>query len=749
VLPAAEPSDSSRFAALDDPAVRAPFLEFDDGQQARALFSIPTLHCASCVRAVESVGRMHPGIVRADADLLRRTVRVTFRSDQAPLSAIAESLAAVGYPPALEAERTPSRMPPARRLLYLKLGVAGFAFGNIMLFSLPRYLNGGPLEGGFQRLFDTLNLALSIPVLLFSASGYFQSAWHAARRRRMSLDVPIAIGLVALFGRSVSDIALGRSEGFFDSFTGLVFFLLVGQLFRQKAFDRIAFDRTFRSFFPLSVRVEPLLGGPPSVVPLDRVGPGDHIVVRRQEVIPADARLLDESGAIDYAFLTGEERPVPVSRGETVRAGGRAASGTLRLEVIADVSSSYLAGLWNNPLFAKPKRDWLTDVSARFGAWFTVGAIALAAVGALLWWPDADRSIEVATAVLIIACPCALTLAAPITLGTAMGMLGRTGLYLKNAAVALNLSRIDTIVFDKTGTLTGAETTLRAEPDGLTPDEWRLAQRLSTASAHPVSRAVAAAGSAHVAATAEAGDRTAAPPATAQETAGGGLRGQVDGRDVVIGSSAFVATTLGLPPMDDDRTAVAIDGTLRGWVRVSAESRPGIEHAVRRLAEEHDVRLLSGDHERHGRHWRDLFGPRMWFRQCPEDKLAMVSALQAEGRHVLMIGDGLNDAGALGAADVGVAVSDDTACVVPACDVVVRGDQLARLPRFLAYARRARQIVVLCFVVSIVYNLIGLSFALAGWLTPLAAAILMPVSSLTVIGLSVGLTRWAAPEVTS
>jgi len=739
VLPAAQPSDSSRFAALDDPAVRAPFLEFDDGQQARAVFSIPTLHCASCVRAVESVGRMHPGIVRADADLLRRTVKVTFRSDQAPLSAIAHSLAAVGYPPALEAERTTSGMPPARRLLYLKLGVAGFAFGNIMLFSLPRYLNGTPLDGGFQRLFDTLNLALSVPVLLFSASGYFQSAWHAARRRRMSLDVPIAIGLVALFGRSVSDIALGRSEGFFDSFTGLVFFLLIGQLFRQKAFDRIAFDRTFRSFFPLSVRVEPLLGGPASLVPLDRVGPGDHIVVRRQEVIPADARLLDASGAIDYAFLTGEERPVPVSRGETVRAGGRAASSVLRLEVIADVSSSYLAGLWNNPLFAKPKRDWLTDVSARFGTWFTVGAIGLAAAGAVAWWPDADRALEVATAVLIIACPCALTLAAPITLGTAMGMLGRTGLYLKNAAVALNLSRIDTIVFDKTGTLTGGETTLRAEPDGLTLDEWRLAQRLSTTSAHPVSRAVASAGPADV----------ASPAASAQETAGGGLQGWVDGHDVVIGSSAFVAARLGLPPIDDDRTAVAIDGTLRGWIRVAADSRPGIEDAVRRLAEGHDVRLLSGDHERHGRRWHDLFGRRMWFRQCPEDKLAMVSALQAEGRHVLMVGDGLNDAGALGAADVGVAVSDDTACVVPACDVVVRGDQLARLPRFLVYARRARQIIVVCFAVSIVYNVIGLSLALAGWLTPLAAAILMPVSSLTVIGLSVGLTRWAAPEVTT
>jgi Cu+-exporting ATPase len=238
-----------------------------------------------------------------------------------------------------------------------------------------------------------------------------------------------------------------------------------------------------------------------------------------------------------------------------------------------------------------------------------------------------------------------------------------------------------------------------------------------------------------------------APPAVTHETIGSGLRGRVDGHDVLIGAASFVAETLGLAGLgDDERTAVAIDGELRGWIRVSAASRPGVEDAVRQLAAAQDVLLLSGDHERHGSRWRGLFGHRMWFRQCPEDKLAMVSALQAEGRHVLMVGDGLNDAGALGAADVGVAVSDDTACVVPACDVVIRGDRLAALPRFLAYARRARQVVLLCFVVSIVYNAIGLSMALAGWLTPLVAAVLMPVSSLTVIGLSVGLTRLAAPE---
>jgi Cu+-exporting ATPase len=717
--------EASRFAVLDDAVVGARFVEFTDGTLTAVRFSVPDLHCASCLWLLERLWRLDSGIVRADADLVRRTVLVWFRPSKISLRGVAEKLVAAGYEPLLTEEEGHAGVPETRRRLYLQLAIAGFAFGNIMLFSIPRYANGVPLQGGFQRLFDTLNIAFALPVLIFSAAGYFTSAWRALESRQITLEVPVALGLGVLFTRSVFDIVTSRSEGFMDSFTGLVFFLLIGRLFQQKAFDRIAFDRSFRSFLPLSVQVERDHGRRLETTPIASLQVGDRIRIRPHEIVPADALLLDADGAVDYAFVTGESAPVRVRAGDTIRAGGRAAGHALRLVVLEEISHSQLATLWNNPAFAKEKTRWLSNVSATFGAWFTALAIALAVAGAWAWWPDGAMSAQVATAVLIIACPCALTLAAPITLGTAMDAFGQRGLYLKHAAVALDLARADTVAFDKTGTLTGAIDGTTAEPDGLTSDEWRMVRRLAAESVHPVSRAIAASA---ISLTPESptGDVEACV-----ETPGQGLRGRVDGHDVVIAAAA-------------EGTAVTIDGRLRGGIRLRTAIRPGVADAVESLAITHDICLVSGDHAEEAARWQPMFRDRMSFRQSPEDKLAAIRAQQDSGHHVLMVGDGLNDAGALAATDVGMAVSDETACVVPACDAVIRGDRLASLPAFLRYATRARQVIVLCFAVSILYNALGLSLALAGRLTPLMTAVLMPVSSLTIIALSVGATRWFA-----
>jgi Cu+-exporting ATPase len=681
---------------------------------------------------LEQLWRFEPGITRSEVDLQRRSVRIEYRSGATSIRRIAEQLSTLGYEPELSFEGAPASARTARRRLSLQLGVAGFAFGNIMLFSIPRYANGGPLEREFQSLFGTLNILLAVPVLLFSMSDYFRTAWHALRGRTIALEVPVALGLAVLFSRSVVEIASGRGEGFLDSFAGLAFFLLLGRLFQQKAFDRMAFDRTFRSFLPLSVRVEH--DGGMEVIPLERLQPGDCITIRGHEVVPADARLLDERAAVDYGFITGEQTPVPLGTGDTVRAGGRAL-GTMRLRVLRDVSHSQLASLWSNPIFCRVKARWLTDVATRFGGWFTVAAVALAIAGAVAWWPDAAASASVATAVLIVACPCALTLSAPITLGTAMGELGRRGFYLKQPAVALDLSRIDMVVFDKTGTLTAGRTRTVIEQKGLSDRGWALVRRLALESVHPTSRAIAAQVVAH--------PEPLPRPADVRELAGHGITGTVAGSTVAIGSAAFIAKCTGRPQGADDRTYV-VAGDERGWIRLTAAIRPGIEEAAGKLGGQHDISLVSGDHAGEWPRWSRLFGHRMRFRQSPEDKLDFVRQAQARGRRVLMVGDGLNDAGALAAADVGLTVSDDTACVVPACDAVISGERLAELPAFLRYACRARHVVVACFVVSVAYNAVGLTLALAGALTPLASAILMPVSSLTVIGLSSGLMRWSA-----
>ena len=725
--------DPDRFAVLDDPDISGRFTNVGPNGRATATLVLPAIHCASCVWLLERLHRLDPGIGRSEVDLYRRTVRVEFNPGAITLRQLAERIATLGYEPQLDPERLPAAMPPSRRGLYLRIGVAGFAFGNVMLFSIPRYANGAPLEPEFQRLFDVLNLLFALPVLFFSASVYFQSAWRALRARTMVLDIPIALGLAALFGRSVFDIATGTGEGFLDSFAGLVFFLLIGRLFQQKAFDRIAFDRTMRSFLPLSVRVEQ--GRTAEMTPIDALQPGDTIVVRPGEVVPADSALLDEGGAIDYAFVTGESRAHELLKDAVVSAGGRVVGRALRLSVIRPVSQGRLADLWNHPIFARAKTHWLATVSSRFGWWFTAGALGLALAGAVLWWPDAGMSLQVATAVLIIACPCALTLAAPIALGTAMGQLGRSGCYLKHPAVALDLARIDAIVFDKTGTLTTAAGDAGIVSSGFTLEEYGRLRRLAAESVHPISRAIV--GRTPVTGTVSA----------VREEPGRGLVGLVDGVRVAIGTAEFISSLTGDRVPHDDRTWAVVGRSRPGWVRVEAADREGIADAIRRLGRSVRVSLYSGDGSQHLDRWRHLFGRHIRFRMTPEAKLSAIRRRQARGRRVLMVGDGLNDAGALAGADVGLAVSDDTACLVPACDGVIRGDRVRFLPEYLRYARRGRRVIALCFTVSVLYNGLGLALALAGRLTPLATAILMPVSSLTVIALAAGLMRRGGREL--
>jgi Cu+-exporting ATPase len=727
--------DPARFAALDDPEVARRFVKMRSADLSRVVFPTPSMHCASCLWLLEQLWRFHPGIVRSEANLMNRTVTVEFHPGEISLRAIAEQLASLGYEPVLDQEPA-AGVPAVRRSLYLKIGVAGFAFGNVMLFSIPRYANGAPLDAEFQTLFGILNLVFALPVLLYSAADYFRAAWAAARARTITLDVPIALGLAVLFGRSAVEIVAGSGEGFLDSFAGLVFFLLIGKLFQQKAFESIAFERTVQSFLPLSVRVEREAGV--TLTRVETLRPGDTIAIRPQEVVPADAVLLDEHGAIDYAFVTGEQVPVPVARGALIHAGGRVTGHALRMTVARAVSHSRLAQLWSDPVFAQAKTHWLTGLLARFGWWFTVVAMGLAVAGAIAWWPDGRKAAEVATAVLIIACPCAFTLAAPITLGTAMGVLGRAGFYLKQPAVALDLSRIDTVAFDKTGTLTTAAADASVAWSGIDDTAWQLVRRLAAHSVHPVSRAIA-------------GDLTdAGDVRDIVDTPGRGVRGMVDGRRVAIGAASFVADITGRPVTTETGadlvTWVAV-GDAVGTVRLSAPDRAGMPAATAAIAARYTTWLLSGDHATEASRWAGAFGDRMKFRQSPADKLAAVRAAQAAHQRVLMVGDGLNDAGALAAADVGIAVSDETACLVPACDAVIRGDRLPKLPAFLAYARRARRVIVTCFLVSIAYNVLGLGLALTGTLTPLATAILMPVSSLTIVGLSVGLMRRGARAV--
>mgnify|MGYP001627260872 FL=1 len=725
------PIGSFDYSAFDDPTARSLVVESEVGDHAQLVFTVPNIHCASCVWLLERLERLDNGILKSRVDLLRKTVRIDANLSRTTVPAVASLLASLGYPPVVTAERGSTQSAAQTRAIYLRLGVAGFAMANVMIFSIARYLAGdAALPNGLDLVFAVASVLLSLPVLLYSATPWFSGAWAALKHRALTLDVPVALGIAILFVRSIADVATGTTEGYLDSFNGLVFFLLVGRLFQQKAFDAVSFDRTWRSFFPLTVRR--IDQGASTNVPIDAVRIGDVLSLRPGEVVPCDATLDSPVAYVDYAFVTGESTPVECVAGDTVHAGGRVLGRAIVCTVAREAHRGYLTSLWERQTTSK-QRSTLLDVSTRFGKVFVVSAVAIAVGGALWWLPDLSMSLQVLTAVLIIACPCALTLAAPVTLGTAMGRLARHGVFLKNIGALIELSNVNTVVFDKTGTLTQS-TAIAEGLEGLDAAERLLVAAVASQSTHPVSRALY-----------EALPHNAVPlPASVREVPGCGVYAVVDGRDVVIGNAAWVDQACGgrieseSSSETSGATHIAIDGELRARVYLRSAIRKGVSALVETLRNGNDVRLVSGDSERDRSLFTGVFhNDEMTFNAMPDDKVRAINGHQVGGRRTVMIGDGLNDGPALGAADVAIAVTDDTATIVPACDVIMRANAVTALPALLAVAKATRRTVWVNFIVSMVYNAVGLTLAVMGLLSPLVVAILMPVSSLTVIAISV------------
>lgn len=725
-------ADESRYSILEDYHTAQRQISWAQGSQIKAQFGIPSIHCASCIWLLDQLHKFDQGIRSSDVDFLRKTIYVEFDATQTSLKKIALLLSSLGYEPELNAERgngdAGAVHRSAIRRLYMRIGVAGFAAGNIMMFSIARYLAGeGGLAPSLGLLFNILSIVLSVPVLLFAASPWFTSAFAALRRRRINLDVPVALGISVLFVRSITDISLGLGEGFLDSFAGLVLFLLVGRLFHQKAFDAVSFDRTYRSFFPLSVRIEKR--GEQRITPIDDVHAGDTIVARNGEIIPCDSILISPAAYIDYSFVTGESTPIESVGGSVVHAGGKVTGKSARLAATAPASQSHLASLWERYGRHTERRSY-TDLSDRFGARFTVIAVSIAVAGFMAWLPDVGAALNVFTAVLIIACPCALTIAVPVTLGTAMGVLGRKNIFIKNTGTLLELSKSDTIVFDKTGTLTEPLGTITFSGRDLSEEEWSSIRGVASQSIHPMAQSIAA-------------GEPQTDVDSVYEEIGQGIEGRCNDHYVRLGTRQFVACE----GEADDGTHISINGEYVGSFTIQSKLRDGMHEMVDELRYvSSDKPLLTlvatGDSERDRAVLSSLFGNhQMAFRLSPEDKVHTIEDLQRLGRTVMMVGDGLNDAAAMGFANVSVAVTNNASTLVPACDVVMPAKALHKLPAILRFAAEMTIVIKMNLVFTIAYNMIGLTLALSGLLTPILTAIMMPVSSLVVVGLSVGGAR--------
>lgn len=742
------PAEAGRWEFLDDPTVAARLLDYQDGKLARVTLHLPAIHCVACVWLLENLFRLHAGIGRSRVNFARREVSIAYSPERAKLSEIAALLASLGYEPTLtlaELDRPQKR--PIRRL-GLQIAIAGFAFGNVMLFSLPLYLGLDSWSGpAFRVVFGMLSLVIALPAVVYSAADYWWSAWASLRQRALTLDVPIAAGLAAIYAQSAWEILGGFGEGYLDSLCGLIFFLLCGRAFQQKTHARLGFDRDYRGFFPLAVLRRTADGGEESVA-LSRVEVGDVLRVRHGELIPADARLVSGVGLLDYSFVTGESAAVSRAPGDHLYAGGRQTGGAIEIEILKAVSQSYLVSLWNEETFRKPRGNSFESLTNRYSRRFTWLVLAIA-LGSLLAWTlagEASRGLKAFISVLIVACPCALALAAPFTLGTAQRLLARRGVFLRNGQVLETIAEIDAVMLDKTGTLTGSENQeVQFVGEPLSTEESRIIAWLCRQSTHPYSRRIAA-----WLGTAAASLETASVAGREyREEIGAGVETRVEGREILVGSLAWLRQR-GVRGLRQEAVAagvaVAVGGDFRGLFLFENPLRPAVDRLVRTLGERYHLALLTGDNERERGRFTELFGGRgtLHFNLAPKDKLQIVRDLQEQGRTVMMVGDGLNDAGALRQSQVGVAVVEGVGKFSPASDVILDARVVPGLDRILDFGQRARRVVRAGFVLSGAYNVIGVAIAAAGLLSPIVCAVLMPLSSVSVVILAVAATRWQA-----
>ena len=717
---------------LDEPNIIAKLVDYQDDELAIITFYVPAIHCSSCIWLLEHLYKLNPGVKTSQVDFMKKQASITFRKNEISLRELVDLLHKIGYDPKITLQDVVKEGKKINQNgLIAKLTVAGFCFGNSMMISFPEYFGMADFERQYSNFFGYMNLAFGLPVLLYSASDYFKSAWISLKQKRLNLDVPLALGIFVLFFRSAIEIITQTGAGFMDTLCSLVFFILIGKYVQQRTYYHISFERDYRSYFPVAVTV--LQEGVSKPTQIADLKVGDRILVRNNEIIPADAILLNGNASVDFSFVTGESKPVEKILGEVVYAGGRQMGEAIELEVVKAVSQSYLTKLWNNDSFKQYEKKFDTFVGF-ISKYFTIGLLLIAFTACVFWLlsGSGDKAWAAFTAVLIIACPCALALSSPFTLSAALSIFDKNKLYIKNTAAIEQMASIDTVVFDKTGTISSPNASSMYFEGKLSSFEKDLLASLCRNSNHPLSREIIK----------WLGEVQMVNIENYEEVVGRGQSGKFQDYSIKIGSASYVNTAK--VDLEGSVVYVMINDVLKGFFTLEQSWRNGLSEVINELkGESYNLHLISGDNERRADALRMIFpsNAKLLFNQTPAAKLDKITAWQEEKQKVCMLGDGLNDAGALRKADLGIAVSDDINNFSPGCDAILDGESFHLLPRFFQFSKDAVKVIKMSFVISILYNLIGLSFAVQGTMSPLFAAILMPISTVTIISFTSLMTR--------
>jgi Cu+-exporting ATPase len=715
-------SKADHYNYLDEPKIATSLLDFSDENISIITLYIPAIHCSSCLWLLEHLYKINPSIINSRIDFLKKQVVITFKNKEFSLRELIGMLISIGYEPVISLQDVVKEQNKvSNRDIIKKIAVAGFCFGNVMLLSFPEYFGMAAFEHQFKTFFGWLNLVFAVPVLFYSGSDYFISTWKNLRNKVLNLDFPLALGISVMFIRSIYEIMSGTGAGFVDTLCGLVFFLLIGKWVQERTYHHLSFERDYRSYFPVAVTL--ISEGTEKAIPMDELKIGDRILIRNNEIIPADSILMKGDAFIDYSFVTGESAAAQKILGEVVYAGGRQINEAIELEVIKPVSQSYLTSLWNNEAFDsnKKKINTFSDTISRYFSF----VLLIVAFGSAAFWvfEDSAKAWQSFTAVLIIACPCALALSSPFTLSAVLSIFDKNKFYLKNTAVVEQMAGINTIVFDKTGTITAPEGFRISFEGNLTHEEQCMVSSLARNSGHPLSRELVK----------WMNIKEYFTVSSYLEIPGKGIEGMVNKKMVRIGNASFI--NIKSEKKDTGTVYIQIADHYEGFFSFRQSWRAGLKQLFTQLGSKFNLHLLSGDQDSE----RDFLLPafpwehQMHFNQSPQEKLDYISSLQQKNNKIMMLGDGLNDAGALKQSDFGIAVTDNINNFSPGCDAILDGAGFNMLPNFIQQAKDAVTVIHISFAISTAYNAVGLFFAVQGLLSPLYAAILMPLSTVTII----------------
>ncbi len=738
-MPGTTPSKvSDKYNFLDNQDIVNKLLDFQEDSIHIVRLYIPQVHCSSCIWILENLNKLNEGISTSQVNFSQKKVTVNFNPLKTNLKEIVLLLSSIGYEPYISLENYDAKPKLIDRSLIFKIGVAFFGFGNIMLLSFPEYFNVDDYwMQEYKDFFRYVILLIALPVFLYSATPYYKSAWNSIKLKTFNIDIPMALGIIVMFVRSVVDIFFQDGQGFLDSMCGLVFFMLSGKLIQQTTFNFLSFERDYKSYFPIAVTK--LVDEKEVPIQVYEIEKQNKLLIRNQELIPVDSILISEHAYIDYSFVSGEAIPVEKKSGDKIFAGGKQMGEAIVIESINTVSQSYLTQLWSNDVFQKKSEFKFRSITDRASQLFTPALLFIAFAGLIYWgFINWNSAFNVFTAVLIVACPCALALTAPYTWGNVIRIMGNKKFYLKNTIVIEQLSNVNAIVFDKTGTITSNDSnSIKYIGNDLSKEEIIAIRNIVRGSNHPLSRRLYN----------FLPEGKIDKPTMFEEIAGAGIVGFINDKTFKIGSTKLVGLTEEQISIKETRVYIQINEMNKGYFVFENQYREGLGDLFKNLiANKYKLFVLSGDNDGERKNLERMLpeGVSLVFNQKPEQKLEFIKNLQDQGLNVMMVGDGLNDAGALAQSNVGVSISENVNVFTPASDAILDASNFSKILYFLNYAKNAMKTIKMSYGLALTYNVVGISFALTNNLSPLVAAIIMPLSTATIIGFVTLMTHFYA-----